>query len=150
MREAYDAACEPTCHEREAEEEDETRSPHSTSIRVGLFTLDSVLVDEVHDEVAKDREDARDPVDEGDVYGCGVVRRIGGRMVVRREHGSIKEEPVGKCELCNRGVWARIEPERIEIVISDWRMRNGLNNALDPLRCRRLLSVCTCRKGARC
>ena len=66
--ETYDAARKPACHECKSNEQDETRAPHRTRVSIGFLPLDTVLVDQVDDKVSKYAQDARYPVDEGDVH----------------------------------------------------------------------------------
>lgn len=99
----HDAPREAARHQREPDEQEQPRAPHGAAVRVRLLAFDAVLVDHVHDEEAKHGEDARDPVHEGHVHGRGVVRRVGRRVVVRREDHRVQEEPVRERKLQDCG-----------------------------------------------
>jgi hypothetical protein len=99
----HDAAREPARHGREADKEQQARAPHRARVAEALVAPHAVLVDHVHDEQAREREEAGDPVDEGDVHGH-VARGLVERGVrVRGEDGRVEERPVGDGELAGRG-----------------------------------------------
>ena len=95
----HHTAREATSHEGKANEEDKARAPDSTGVTVALLATDAVLVDEIDDEHPKQGADSRDPVDEGDVHGSYVKRRVFRRVIVCRKDRCIQKEPVGYSKL---------------------------------------------------
>lgn len=87
----HHASSQTTGHQREPNEQEQPCTPYSARVRVRLLSFNTVLVDEVDDDVTEEGEDAWHPVDEGDVHGCGVVRRVGRWAVVCGENGCIEE-----------------------------------------------------------
>ena len=92
----YDAAGQPSGHERKADEEEEACAPDRAGIAKALVAAHAVLVDQVDDEDAEERAQPRDPICEGDVHGHRVVRLIEWRVRVCGEDCSVEERPDSK------------------------------------------------------
>lgn len=79
----YDAARKPARHQSEANKQEEACAPDCPRIPEALVAAHAVLVDEVDDEHAEERRDAREPVDEANVYGRRDVGLADRRVCVR-------------------------------------------------------------------
>jgi protein-arginine kinase activator protein McsA len=69
MKTTYNATGQPTRHEGKSDKEEEACAPDGARVTKALVAAHAVLVDQVNDEDAEERAQARDPICEGDVYG---------------------------------------------------------------------------------
>jgi hypothetical protein len=72
----YHTTCQAASHESKADKKDEARAPHGTRVAKSFLATQAVLVDQVDDENAENRAEARDPICESDVDGYGVLRLV--------------------------------------------------------------------------
>jgi hypothetical protein len=61
------AARKTTCHQREADKQEQPCPPDCTRVAEALISTHTVLVNEINDKHAEQRGDAWNPVDERDV-----------------------------------------------------------------------------------
>ena len=95
----HHTASQAARHERKADEEEEAGAPHRARVAKVLVALHAVLVDEVDDEHAEQRADARQPVEERDVHLRRQLRVVERRVCVCREDRGVEERPVRKRKL---------------------------------------------------
>jgi len=96
----HHTASKTSRHQGKPDKQEQSRPPNSSRISESFISSNPILVDKVDNEVAEQRTDSRNPVDERDVHGgfrfrYGTVRRFG----VSRENGSVQKCPVCKGKL---------------------------------------------------
>ena len=96
----HHTASKTSRHQGKPDKQEQSRPPNSSRISESFISSNPILVDKVDNEVAEQRTDARNPVDERDVHG-GFRFRYGtvGCFGVSRENGSVQKCPVRKGKL---------------------------------------------------
>jgi len=87
-------ASQSSGHQRKTNEQEQSSPPHSSRVTKSFISSDTVFVDHVNDQHAKEGTDAWDPVDEIYMDWRWDLRLVIWGMCMRRKDRGIKKGPI--------------------------------------------------------